>query len=562
MSVGKDVTPSARPAASAGTGPPASDTIDGRGWAALLSLGFGVSLVIMDATIVNVALPVVMDALHLTAADAQWLNAAYSLVFAALLLTLGRVGDLRGRRKVFATGIVVFMASSVVAGASTGATMLIGARLAQGLGAAMIVPSTLSTLNAMFTGRARSIAFAVWGSAIGGMAAIGPVVGGWLATNASWRWAFWLNIPVGLLVLVGIARAVPETRDASAVPGRDPVAVALSAVGMGGIVFALLESSWFGWWRQGSGALSPVPVALALGVALMAAFVVLEVRRLTGGRYVLIDLGLLRLTTFRAGVVAALIVAFGEFGLLFTLPLLLQGTLGYSALGTGGVILVLAAGTFLVSGMLPRIGRRVNQRAIVQTGLALEAVAVGGVALAVSSTVPTWALCVLLFGYGVGVGMATAQLTSLLLSDVPRDESGQASGLQSSIRQLGSALGVALLGGLLVSRLGAATHDNLAALHLPGSAVDAISSAVKGSAGIAIAGLQADPSAQAVAHAAADAMISASRLTTAAAAAALVVGLLATFALPRSAPSGSSSGQQETAMPAGAGDSDAGPASG
>ncbi len=537
MSVDKGRTSPSLSAGSDVAGPGASDTIDRRGWAALLSLGFGVSLVIMDATIVNVALPVVLEALHLSAADAQWLNAAYSLVFAALLLTVGRFGDLRGRRKVFATGMVVFMAASVVAGGSTGASMLIGARLVQGLGAAMIVPSTLSTLNAMFTGRARGIAFAVWGSAIGGMAAIGPVIGGWLATDASWRWAFWLNIPVGLLVLLGIVRAVPETRDVTVMPGRDPAGVVLSALGMGGVVFALIESEWFGWWRQGSGALSPVPLALLGGVALLVAFVVVELRRAAAGRNVLIDLGLFGLRTFRVGVVAALIVAFGEFGLLFTLPLLLQGTLGYSALGTGGIIVALALGTFLVSGLLPRLSTRLSQRTVVQAGLGLEALAVGGIAAVVSVSVSTWVLAALLFCYGVGVGMATAQLTSLLLFDVPRDESGQASGLQSSIRQLGSALGVALLGGLLIGRLASATRDNLSVLHLPAGTVDSITSAVKGSAGVAIAGLQAQPGGQAVAHAASQAMIEATRVATGTAALALAVGLLVTFALPSQASS-------------------------
>lgn len=517
--------PSSRPAGGA--------TLDRRAWAALLTIGFGVALVIMDATIVNVALPVVMADLHLTAADAQWLNASYALVFAAVLITVGRLGDLHGRRRLFAAGIVLFMAASLVAGLSGGAPQLIVARLVQGLGAAMVVPSTLSTLNATFTGRARAIGFAVWGSAIGGMAAIGPLLGGWLATDVSWRWAFWLNIPVGLLVVVGIVRAVPETRDATAAPGRDPWGVLLSAVGMGGIVFALIESSWFGWTRQPSGALSPVPFALAGGVLAVVAFVVVELRRAGAGQHVLVDLSLLRVRTFRAGIVAALIVAFGEFGLLFTLPLLLQGTLGYTALGTGGVILWLAMGTFLVSAALPRLSGRMSQRAIVQTGLALEAVAVGGLALSLSTSISTLALCLWLFGYGVGVGMATAQLTSLLLSDVPVQESGQASGLQSTVRQLGSALGVALLGGLLVSTLASSTRANLAASGLPATAVEGLTTAVKDSAGIAIAGLHGAPGMQAAATAAADAMVHASQVTTGLAAVALAAGLAATFALPR-----------------------------
>lgn len=519
----------------AGTAAPSERTLDRRGWAALLTIGFGVAVVVMDATIVNVALPVVMADLHLSGSDAQWLNASYALVFAAVLITVGRLGDLHGRRRFFAAGMVLFMAASLVAGLSGGAVQLIVARLVQGLGAAMVVPSTLSTLNATFTGKARAVGFAVWGSAIGGMAAIGPLLGGWLATDVSWRWAFWLNIPIGLLVLVGIARAVPETRDATAAGGSDPWGVVLSALGMGGIVFALIESSWFGWTRQDSGALSPVPFALVGGVLALVAFVVLQRRRAAAGLPVLVDLGLLRLPTFRAGIVAAMIVAFGEFGLLFTLPLLLQGTLGYSALGTGGVILCLAMGTFLVSGGLPQLARRMSQRAIVQTGLALEAVAVGGLALSLSTSITALALCLWLFLYGAGVGMATAQLTSLLLSDVPVDESGQASGLQSTVRQLGSALGVALLGGLLVSSLAASTRHNLGALGLPGPTVDAVTAAVKGSAGTAIAGLQSAPGMHAAAAAAGDAMIHASQLTTGLAAVALALGLVATFALPRRA---------------------------
>ncbi|MEZ5094290.1 MFS transporter [Nocardioides sp.] len=504
-----------------------------RDWAALLTIGFGVSLVIMDATIVNVALPTVIADLDLTATEAQWMNAVYSLVFAALLITVGRIGDLYGRRRLFLVGMVVFTLASVVAGLSVTALMLIGARLVQGIGAAMILPSTLSSLNALFTGRRRTIAFAVYGSAIGGMAAVGPLIGGWLATDVSWRWAFWLNIPVGLLVMLGIWRALPETRDASATPSRDYGAIVLTMAGMGAIVFGLIEAETYGWWRakEGSG-LSPIPWVLAAGVAAMAAFVLLERRRAAAGRPVLVDLGLFTIPTFSAGVVAALIVAFGEFGLLFTLPLLLQGALGYSALGTGAIILVLALGTFLVSGALPRISQRLPQRTVVQIGLGCEAVAVGGLALTLSDGVASWVLCGWLFLYGVGVGMATAQLTSLLLTDVPVDESGQASGLQSTVRQLGSALGVAVLGGLLISSLGRLTRHNLEALSLSASVVDKVTTAVSESAGTAIAGLQAQPSMSQVAGAATDAMVAASRLTTGFAAVALVVGLLATFRLP------------------------------
>jgi EmrB/QacA subfamily drug resistance transporter len=515
-----------------GTGAP---EMTRRDWAALLTIGFGVSLVIMDATIVNVALPVVIEDLGLTATEAQWMNAVYSLVFASLLITLGRLGDLKGRRRLFLTGMLVFTAASVVAGLSVNAVMLIAARLVQGVGAAMILPATLSSLNAIFTGRSRTIAFAVYGSAIGGMAAVGPLVGGWLATDVSWRWAFWLNIPVGLVVILGVVRALPETRDPSATPSRDYAAIALTMAGMGAIVFGLIEAESFGWLRSADGGLSPIPFVIAGGVLAMAAFVVVERRRAAAGRPVLVDLGLFGIPTFSAGVVAALIVAFGEFGLLFTLPLLLQGALGFTALGTGAVILVLALGTFLVSGALPQISRYLPQRTVVQIGLALEALAVGGLAVTIAVDVPTWLLGGWLFLYGVGVGMATAQLTSLLLSDVPVDESGQASGLQSTMRQLGSALGVAVLGGLLIASLGRLTQSNLEALSLPADVVDRVTGVVSDSAGAAIAGLQAQPGMVEVTGAATDAMVTASRLTTGAAAIALLVGLAATFRLPQAA---------------------------
>ena len=343
-----------------------STPITRRQWLAMATLSLGVSLVIMDATIVNVALPVVIEDLGLDAAGAQWMNAIYALVFASLMLTVGRIGDLYGRKRLYAVGLVVFMVASLGAGAATTPAMLIASRFVQGLGAAMVLPSTLATLNAMFQGRARGIAFAIWGSTIGGMAAVGPLIGGWLATDVSWRWAFWLNIPFGLLALVGVVKTLDETRDPSLQRGADIPGVLLSSIGLAGIVFALIEGDYYGWWRTASGGLSPVPVTFALGLALVAAFVVVERRRVERGKVALVDLGLLRIPSFRYGIVAALIVSLGEFGLLFTLPLLLQGALGYSALGTGWIVLWLALGTFLISGATPRLARRLGPTTVVR----------------------------------------------------------------------------------------------------------------------------------------------------------------------------------------------------
>ncbi len=501
-------------------------------WWALVAVALGVSLIIMDATVVNVALPVIIEDLHLDSSQAEWMNAIYSLMFAALLLTVGRVGDIQGRRKLFLIGMVVFVVASVIAGFSGSGQALIAARLLQGVGAAMILPSTLSTVNAVFHGRERAIAFAVWGSTIGGMAAVGPLVGGWLTTDYTWRWAFWINVPVGILVLVLILLYVPETRDETSPRKLDLYGVALSTVGMAGIVFALIEGQNFGWWRQDEGSISPVPIAMAVGVAFMTRFWFVQRKRQRAGKIVLVDLRLLDVRSFRFGSIAALIVALGEFGLLFTLPLLLQNSLGYSALGTGWLIVSLAVGTFFVSGMTPQLTTRYGGRAVVRMGLATEAVAVAGLAITLSSSISGWLIAFWLFLYGVGVGMATAQLTSVILAEIPVAESGQASGLQSTFRQLGSALGVAILGTLLITTLGRSTTSSLEAAGAPPAVVTGVTEAVSGSAGAVIPSLKADPTTQAVGEAASDAMIHASKVTTGIASVVIGLGLLATIALP------------------------------
>lgn len=504
-------------------------------WWALATIALGVSLVIMDATVVNVATPVVIRELDLDATQAEWINAVYALMLASLLLTLGRVGDLYGRRLLFGGGIAIFMLASVVAGLAADGGVLIGARAVQGAGAAMILTSTLSTLNALFHGRERGIAFAVWGATIGGMAAVGPLVGGWLTTDVSWRWAFWLNVPFGVLVLIGILRVVPETRGADARVGFDVAGAALSALGMGAVVFGLIEGESYGWWRGADGGLSPVPVVLAAGVVLVAVFVGRTLRRARAGRTVLVDLHVAAQPTYRYGAIAALIVAFGEFGLLFTLPLLLQNALGYTALGTGVLILALAVGTFLVSGMTAQLTARIGSRAVVRIGLGLEAVSVAGLALTLSDGMSGWVIAGWLFGYGVGVGMATAQLTSVVLHDVPVADSGEASGLLSTIRQLGSALGVAVLGGLLVSTLASHTERAVAGLGLPDGVTAPLVEAIRRSLGAVIPALQADPSTAAVGEAARTALVDASAVVTLIAAGIIAVGLLATLLLPHSA---------------------------
>lgn len=515
-----------------------------RRWWAMPIVALAVSIVIMDATVVNVVLPVLIRDLSLTSADAEWVNSIYALVFAALLITTGRLGDRYGRRRLLIVGILLFGAGSILAALATGAAPLLAARLVQGIGGAAILPATLSTVNALFTGRERGIAFAIWGSTIGGMAAVGPVVGGWLTTAYSWQWAFLINIPVVIAVLIGALLWVPETKDEHATRGADTLGIILSVVGLSAIVFALIEGQRFGWWTSTANRLSlgtlhwtwdlsPVPIAFLVGVGGTLLFILQERSRIKAGKPALVDLRLFTIRSFRYGSIAALVVALGEFGMLFALPLFLQGSLGYTALKTGLVILALAIGTFLSSGVTPQLTNRIGARGVVRVGLLLEALAILGLGLSVALTINAWAIAGWLFVYGMGVGMATAQLTGVILADVPINESGQASGLQSTVRQLGSALGVALLGTLFITTL-ATTLSSTLATHsaMTTSQQASVVSVVQNSAGAIIPQLDTITGQAGLRAIAESAMVTATRETVLTAAGVILLGLLATLALP------------------------------
>jgi EmrB/QacA subfamily drug resistance transporter len=516
--------------------PASVGTSSRRRWWGLLFISLGVAMIIVDTTIVNVAIPSIVEDLHITSSDAQWVQEIYTLVFASLLLPFGRWADSAGRRRMLIIGVIIFGAASVLAALAPSGGWLIGARLLQGVGGAMILPTTLSLLNANFRGRERGIAFAVWGSTIGGTAALGPLLGGWLTTAFSWRWAFGINIPLSLAIIIGVLLCVPESRERGRTRGADLGGAALSAIGFGGIVFGLIEGRNYGWWMLrkpfsifGIGwdsGISPVPVAIGVGLLALALFVLVERRRNRQGRAVLLDLKLFSISSFRNGNINAGIVSLGEFGLLFALPLWFQNVLGYSAFQAGLALLPLALGSFLASGAAAVLSARWTPVSAVRAGIALEIVGILGIGIFITSDSAWWVTVGPLLLYGMGVGLATAQLTGVVLADVPVEQSGQGSGTQSTSRQIGSALGIAILGTVLFAGLGTLLDDKLDDLGLPPTASEGIVNAVTDSAGTAIPALGEQDGGAAVQGAAEDAFTQATRYTAFLAAGFLLAGLL------------------------------------
>lgn len=530
-------------------------TNDPRRWFALAVLAGGLSMIVLDGAIVGVALPRIIDVLHLDLTEAQWVNSLYSMVFGALLLFFGRIGDRIGRRTLFVVGVAIFVLGSVAAAMSGGAGTLIPARAVQGLGGAMVLPSTLATVNATFRGRDRATAFGVWGAVMAGMAAVGPLLGGWLTTSFDWRWIFLVNVPIGVLVIVGTLRWVPATKSAVSARGLDVDGLLTSGIGLALIVFGLIEGSRLGWWRPmadfqalglswpGTAAISIVPVSLILGVIFLGLFILWERHRARVHRDAILELTLFTVPTFTWGNLTATAVAAGEFALVFVLPLYLVNALGLTIMGAGLVLAAMAVGAFISGAQARHLAERWSPVVVVIIGLVLEIVGAGAVALLLSASLNPWAVALPMTVYGIGLGLASAQLTSTVLADIPIDRSGSASATQSTVRQVGAALGSALAGSALAVGLGAVLPGRLAAVDgLPATMAGTLATSTSTSAGGAIQALQAEGThgqlgalGPQVTHALAGGFADAARVAVAVAVVFLLLGLLGALRVARAA---------------------------
>jgi len=466
-----------------------SDTVtigDRRRWWLLGSLSVAMTMVMVDATILNVSVPQIGPELGARTSDVLWFNAMYSLVFAALLITMGRVGDRFGYRRLFVTGVLVFVAGSVGAALAQSAEQLIAARAGQGVGAAMFVPATLALVTLRFTGRERATAFAVWGGVIGVAAAIGPLFGGYIIEVASWRWAFGINVPIAMVTIAGVWWSTRGDGQKRGSAGFDLVGAALVSVAVALVVFGLIQGGSYGWWAaKGNPAVagldwplatvSPVPVAFVLAALLTGLFIWWEKARATSGKPVVLDLTLFAIPAFTAGTLAGLVIMFGEFGMILTLPLFLQNVLGYNALQAGACVAVVTAGGLSGAVTSAPLVRRIGAWSVVRWGLVAEATAMVGLAWSYSPTTSAALLAPWLVLFGIGIGFTNAQLLNVTLAQVPPAASGQASATQSTTRQIGTALGVAVLGVVLWANVSTGLD---AALKDPGPVRNEIESSI------------------------------------------------------------------------------------
>jgi MFS transporter, DHA2 family, methylenomycin A resistance protein len=408
--------------------------------AALAVICTGYFMVILDATVTNVALPSIGRALHGSVTGLQWVVDAYTLSFAGLLLTGGALAERLGGRRVFAAGLVIFGAASAACGLAPTLGVLVAARFIQGAGAAVLVPSSLLLLQAAFTDRrARSRAFGLWGAIAGVGAASGPVVGGLLISVWSWRGVFFLNLPFALAALLAAARLVPGTpqrRRAVDLGGQ-----VLAIAGLGALTAALVEAGRLGW---------TAPLVLGAGcvaAAAIAAFAAVEHRSADP----MLPLELFRRRAFRSGSTVGLLINLGFYGQLFVMSLYFQDLRGYSALRTGLALLPEAALLTVASAASGRIMARTGPRVPMLTGLLLGGAGLLGLAVAGSHT-PYLVFVIPMIAAGSGMALTMPAATASVMEAAPPDRGGIASGVVNAARQAGGVLGVAILGSLVSAR--------------------------------------------------------------------------------------------------------------
>jgi EmrB/QacA subfamily drug resistance transporter len=412
-----------------------------RKWWTLIAVSVGTFMLLLDITIVNVALPDIQHSLRASFSDLQWVVDAYALSLASLLLTTGSLADLFGRRLVFVIGLVLFTAGSLLCGLANGSLFLIVSRAGQGVGGAIMFATALALLAQAFQGRERGTAFGVWGAVTGIAVAVGPVLGGILTTELSWRWIFLVNVPIGAVaVLITLAR-VDESKESRA-RRPDWAGFVLFTVGLVALVYGLIRSSERSWTDTGV-----IGCFIAAGVLLVGFLVAEQV-----GRHPMFELRLFRVPTFSGGLLAAFGMAASVFALLLYLTLYLQDDLGFSALGTGVRLLLMSGASFFTATVAGRLSSEIPVKWLIGPGLLLIGVGLALMA-GIHARSPWTHLVPGLILNGLGIGMVNPPLASTAVGVVPPEQAGMASGINSTFRQVGIAAGIAALGTLFADKV-------------------------------------------------------------------------------------------------------------
>ncbi len=427
----------------------------------------------LDNLVVTTALPSIRAHLHAGLEGLQWTVNAYTLTFAVLLLTGATLGERYGRRRLFTVGLGLFTLGSAAAALAPSIGWLIGARAVQGVGAAVLIPLTLTLLSAAVSPERRGVALGIWG-AVGGLAvAIGPLVGGAVVEGASWQWIFWLNVPIGLALLPIAWTRLTESRGSST--RLDLTGVVLASLGLLGIVLGVVRGNDHGWTS------ATVLPPMMIGAALMAAFVAWELR---GAAEPMLPMRLFRSRGFTMTNAASLLMFFGMFGSIFLLAQFLQVVQHYNPLQAGVRMLPWTAMPVLVTPVAGALSDRIGGRVLLAAGLALQAIGLGWLALIASPSVAYLDQVPAFVISGVGMSLFFAPVANVVLSSVRRNEEGIASGATNAIRELGGVFGIAVLGAIFAARGGYASGASFVAGLAPAVWVGAAAVAAAGAAAL------------------------------------------------------------------------------